>query len=509
MNGSSILHQFVEQAQHLYSLPAVAVEVLALTQQESVDLQSLKTALEKDPALTAKILRVVNSSLFGLSRQVGDLKQALAMLGVKPLKLLVLGFSLPPQIFSGLEESTLEHYWRRSLTKAIACRDIYEKIWKGSGDEAFIAGLLQGIGMLVLIQDLGESYATFWEKVRADGGDLLSLEVLSLGFDHQVLSARLLESWQLPATLVAAVGARSESLSILALGDPALRLPLTLHLAELLTAVLVDRRMGAFPELEYAIASYDRLALTEMEGIVAGLEEKVDQLAEVLTVRLSNGCSYIEVLSQAQQALTDAASDQAQETAVLKELAQLQHEVQSNVAKVRQMRSAPPAAPVSPACPLSELPSEQSILGRLEAAVVRSRQEREPLSVLLFQIDRFDDLVLRFGLAATKRTVSLLTTELGRLADMEVIHEGDGRYLLLANDYDRPEAVALGRRLTQGVCQWASPRGGAILTVSCGLACVTAPPRNFPAQDLLESAERCLYGAQAAGGNTVKSIEIF
>src|SRR5687767_12344218 len=85
----SRLQRFVHRAGELYTLPRVAVEVLELTSEKVVDARKLKQCIEYDPALTAKLLRVVNSSLFGLSREVADLNQALAMLGTKPLKLLV------------------------------------------------------------------------------------------------------------------------------------------------------------------------------------------------------------------------------------------------------------------------------------------------------------------------------------------------------------------------------------------------------------------------------------
>ena len=103
---TNLLQQFVERAGSLYSLPAVAVEVLELTGHSRVDVKALKVCVERDPALTGKLLRVVNSSMFGLSREVTDLNQALALLGVKPLKLLVLGFSLPKGLFSGIEAHT-------------------------------------------------------------------------------------------------------------------------------------------------------------------------------------------------------------------------------------------------------------------------------------------------------------------------------------------------------------------------------------------------------------------
>mgnify|MGYP002623431935 FL=1 len=104
---ANVIGKFVERSGELYSLPAVALEVLELTRHPNVDARAIKECIERDPALTVKILRVVNSSLFGLSRQVTDLNHALALIGAKPLKLLVLGFSLPKELFEGIEGEVL------------------------------------------------------------------------------------------------------------------------------------------------------------------------------------------------------------------------------------------------------------------------------------------------------------------------------------------------------------------------------------------------------------------
>src|SRR5262249_23956881 len=149
--------------------------------------------------LAARILRVVNSSLFGPSRQVTDLNQALTLLGIRPLKMLVLGFSLPKELFTGLQAEVLARYWRQTLVKAVAGGELSERLWRVPGDEPFLAGLVQDIGILALVQQLGEPYLRLLSHVQSHGGSLLERELEMLGFDHLILSARLLMHWGLPA----------------------------------------------------------------------------------------------------------------------------------------------------------------------------------------------------------------------------------------------------------------------------------------------------------------------
>src|SRR5262245_25942966 len=105
-----LVQQFVQRTGQLYSLPAVAAQVLQLTAEPRADARALKGCITRDPALATRMPRVVNTSLFAVTRQVTDRSQALALLGTRPLKMLVLGFSLPKELFTGVEASVLARY---------------------------------------------------------------------------------------------------------------------------------------------------------------------------------------------------------------------------------------------------------------------------------------------------------------------------------------------------------------------------------------------------------------
>ena len=119
----------------------------------------------------------------------------------------MLGFSLPSGLYAGIESRTLGWYWRHTLTKAVAARELSERLWHVPGDDAFLVGLLQDIGLLLLVQELGEPYARFLDRVAASHMDLAAMELGALGFVDAELSSRLLERWRLPENLVAAVAA--------------------------------------------------------------------------------------------------------------------------------------------------------------------------------------------------------------------------------------------------------------------------------------------------------------
>ena len=308
-DSAKSLNHFIDKARHLYSLPAVALEILELTSQPQVDIHALGHCIENDPALTSKILRVVNSSLFGMSSEVSNLQQAIALLGLKPLKLLVLGFSLAETKCFNLTGEVMNRYWRYTLTKAIAAREISQCVWRLPGDEPFIAALLQDLGMLVLIQELGHPYTKFLDKVLDSRGDVGQMEVDTLGFDHTLLTARMLERWGLPKSLCEAVIAGRRPGELYDLSPTHRTLSQIVHLAKLLSDLVVDGRQDVLPQLLTSGAADHQLSASQLVGLVCDLQKKVDQLADIFSLELPTGLNYRDILAQAQSQLADVAED--------------------------------------------------------------------------------------------------------------------------------------------------------------------------------------------------------
>src|SRR6476659_10056345 len=111
----------VRECPTLPTLPAVAVQILKLTQSEHLDVQELGRFVSKDPALCTKLLRTVNSSFYGYTQSVSTVNQALLILGFDTVKTLVLGFSLVGNLAKN-KTKAFDHrtYWQRSLYAATA-----------------------------------------------------------------------------------------------------------------------------------------------------------------------------------------------------------------------------------------------------------------------------------------------------------------------------------------------------------------------------------------------------
>src|SRR5829696_9232908 len=105
----------IRQCPNLPSLPAVAMQVLDLTQKPGVDMAEIARIISRDPALSGKILRTVNSSFYGRSQAIGTISHALVILGLQSVKTLVLGFSLVTNLNkAGQKGGGFKHlaYWK-------------------------------------------------------------------------------------------------------------------------------------------------------------------------------------------------------------------------------------------------------------------------------------------------------------------------------------------------------------------------------------------------------------
>lgn len=539
MNASpSWLEQIASRAHTLYSRPTVAMELVKLTDQPRVDALALKRCVEQDPALACKILRVVNSSLFGLNRPVADLNQAIGLLGIKPLKLLVLGFSLPDQLFAEVAAEELRWYWTNTLTRAVSARLICEQLWRQSGDEAFIAGLLQDIGILVLVRELGAPYTRFLGRAIQEKCCLAALEQKTIGFDHTQLSAALLGRWQLPQRLVEAIAAPKLQARLARLPAPEGDLPQILHMAELLVQLVGQRRLGVLGELLESGRVYRGMTKAQLAALVKGLQPQVDQLADVLSLELTDDRDYVQTLLAAHEqmaALSEevaaARRSAADDDRIHAQL--LAHAQELTQAMQRFLKRDGPSQPVEWTARerTTEHAAHEPVVGTprfddfghpggaphlqrtLAAALKRCRERRRELSLLLVEPNVFDvhsdpraERASREVRLAILQACSHLDPE-----NVSLVSIGEERTAAVLSHCDRRSAVVVAHNTMAALAAPSHAGPGTLCeatTVSIGVATASVVSRNFDPLRLIERAERCLSAARACGISTVKSIEV-
>jgi HD-like signal output (HDOD) protein len=215
MAESGSLQDVVGRLGDLPAMPELVVEVLRVTDDPESGMTEVETVIQKDPALTAKILRISNSPYYGMKQHVGSLKLALVILGVREVRNIVLGVSVFDTFRDSRADAVLaKDYWQHSFLVGALCKKLGSALGLSVDGESFIAGLLHDIGKLVLLRQLWDPYLSVYQESGGVSGPLCEAEQEVLGFTHCDAAMALAQQWNFPQTLAHAVRLHHPSKSI-------------------------------------------------------------------------------------------------------------------------------------------------------------------------------------------------------------------------------------------------------------------------------------------------------
>lgn len=281
----------------LPTLPAVAAQMLELTTRSDVELSEIAKVIEHDPAIATRVLKTVNSSFYGLTRRVASIRQALAYLGMETVKGLVLGFSLARVMQGSSDEITFDFidYWRRSIFSAAAARRIGIATRSVDPDEAFLAALVQDIGMVALWRYYGDRYLQVMDMTEGNHRKLAALERKYFNVDHGTIGAAMLEGWQFPEAVIDTVRLHVASEDEVAANEDLRR---TSRLASIVSESLMrDASSGQAPLRAYEerAAAWFNLRRGTALGLLQSISDHASDLSK--TFELNAGrCGDVDAL---------------------------------------------------------------------------------------------------------------------------------------------------------------------------------------------------------------------
>lgn len=215
--GSSSREQVVSAAireiSHIATLPEVTLKIIQIVEDPKSTAQDLHKVVSHDPALCSRILKVVNSSFYGLPGQIGSINRAIVMLGLNAVKNIAIAASMS-KLFRGGELTPAfgaKTLWNHSVSTAAACKLITDHLKIGLSDEAFLAGLMHDIGIMVELQYDRSKLLEVLQKCGADNKgipceSMIALEDQIFGANHQDFGAALCERWKFPKALTFVTG---------------------------------------------------------------------------------------------------------------------------------------------------------------------------------------------------------------------------------------------------------------------------------------------------------------
>lgn len=200
------LEQAIAAVRQLPNLPSTTRVVLGYLSDDDADVNQVVRAIAQDQGLVARVLRIANSSFYGLSGQVQTLQEAVVVLGFSNLRLIVTAAMITAQKFPGLAgNADVQILFRHSLSVAI-CASILGRNNKLNANLLFLAGLLHDIGKLALMTIYPAQYVQVQELRRMNDRLTTEAEEQVFGFNHAAIGAALCRHWHIPEVIAVAIG---------------------------------------------------------------------------------------------------------------------------------------------------------------------------------------------------------------------------------------------------------------------------------------------------------------
>lgn len=206
MNPPSIKAMVQAVPRSLGSYGPVLQEIEQALQSPQCNLNTIGEAIQKDPDLTARLLRLANSPFFGFANRLSTVAEAVSLLGIQQIQDMIVASSVLEQ-FKGVPDNLVNKhsFWQHSLAVGLTARLLAMERRLPKPDKFFVAGLLHDVGRLVLLSQAEEWVRAVFELYQREKILLRDAEKKVLGYDHQDIAAELLQSWSYPPTLVQAV----------------------------------------------------------------------------------------------------------------------------------------------------------------------------------------------------------------------------------------------------------------------------------------------------------------
>lgn len=192
----------VNKSLELVSPPTTYSQINDLMNSPNSSADDISAIINVDPALTARLLKIVNSPFYGFPSQINTISRAITIIGTRELTHLVLATSVI-NAFKGIPASliNMDEFWRHSLACAIASKLLAIHCGYRAAERFFISGLLHNIGSLVLYQAVPELAREAINSAKFGNGTIYDAEKQVMGFDHTEVGQALVKAWRLPDSL--------------------------------------------------------------------------------------------------------------------------------------------------------------------------------------------------------------------------------------------------------------------------------------------------------------------
>jgi diguanylate cyclase (GGDEF)-like protein len=503
MVSQAVLSRIAENP-HLPSPTAVTLSVLERASQPDCSREEIAKTICLDPVLCGKILKTVNSALFGLPRVVSSIDRALGLLGTKPVRSLVLSLSLPAMYQKTHANPKMRDYWKSSVTGAVVARELAARFGRQDCEDLLVAGLLRDLGMLVLEQVSPEEYAQVLERpIEELIQNQCGLEEKLAGINHAEVSAFLLHRWRLPDEISEPVRYHHDPERAAAVSPEVCKRAYYLYFASRVAQFLeAPREREVHHEILELAKTRFSMNEEQLFEFLRSVEKNVGEFASVMNVEMGDHANLCTILENATRELAKLTSET--NAACLRAKTE-KHLVSREAARWR--RAADRLRREVNCDPLTGVFNRNFLEEALNTELNRSRRRFTILGLVFIDLDNFKSLNDRFGHTFGDQALKQITaalSEVTRQSDVLARYGGD-EFCVVVPDTSETGLNALATRLWKAVNRTTVRSEDREVNVTASIGAIACYPHSttLSSVQLCSFADAAMYEAKKRGKNQV------
>ncbi len=274
--------EYIKKFREFKTLPNVALQLNKLISDDKSAMQDYEEIINLDPTLVLRLLRIVNSSYYGMQQKIDNISRAVMIVGIKNLRNMIVASALK-NIFSGGDDEEVysrKRLWLHSVAVGICSKMVSERIFGQMGDDAFLCGILHDIGIIVEDQVEHDLFIDVCKSYSSGTQQFIESEQEHMNTDHCRIGHLMAREWDLSTEVQEAIKWHHSTQRV----KSASCLTGIIQLSDYLVSGLDYAAMsGLKPKISPDITGYLRNNIDEFKVIAKGLPEEISKANEVFT----------------------------------------------------------------------------------------------------------------------------------------------------------------------------------------------------------------------------------
>lgn len=308
MDQLKFVDKILQDSKDLPTLPGIALRILELMQCESPEVKDLAEILATDPALSVKVLKLVNSPMYGLTKNITNVFHAVNLLGIHVVKNLALSFSLIRNLNRNKEIGfDYSVFWKSSLLTALTSRILCRKTKPLFAEDAFFLGLISNLGIIAFIHSMPNQYNVVIRTVQNSQCEFQEAEKSVLGITHMEMGSYLFQKWGFPEIFFLPVLYKYNPENIPEEKKSLAHITQILHFSSKLSNFLYSANKSvSFAMLGHYFEEYSFEKDYSIEDIILKLQEQTSNVFSLFDLSLDEEHDYISILEEARRQLINS-----------------------------------------------------------------------------------------------------------------------------------------------------------------------------------------------------------